>query len=171
MPIGYMGYSLARMADSRARRAEARESPQVDPLAPGEDPLAALDPQTRELVTSTEPAVDPEAADGTTLGDRLGGGLVGAGLGAFAGVMLVNWVPRGQRFYGAPELNVAATLTAAGVGAAIGGVAGFARGRNPVERPAEQQLSPLLAAASGAQVATSPVGPAHPAFAGLYPAS
>jgi hypothetical protein len=168
MPIGYMGYSLGRFADARSRAAERREQPEVEPLAPGEDPLAALDPETRELVTSTEPAVDPDVADGTTFGDRIGGGLAGAGLGAFAGAMLVNWVPRGQRFTGAPELNVAATLTAAAIGAAIGGVAGFARGHDPVERSTEQQLSPLLAASSGAHVATSPTGPAHPAFAGLY---
>jgi len=165
--MGYMGFSLSRMADSRARAAEAKEQAPIDPLAPGEDPLAALDPETRELVTSLEPAPDPEAADGTTLGDRIGGGLVGAGIGAFAGAMIANWTPRSQRYVGAGPMNVAATLTFAGIGAAIGGIAGFSRGRNPIERDAREHARSMLPAAARSPQSTQ-TGPAHEAFAGLY---
>jgi hypothetical protein len=171
MPIGYMGYSLGRMADSRSRQADAENQPAIEPLKPGEDPLSALDPETRELVLSTEPVVDPEAADGTTFGDRVQGMLVGAGLGAFAGAMLANWTPRSRRYYGAAEMNVRATLAFAGIGAVIGGIAGFARGHDPVEKSPRDQVQPLLAATNGAAAASGPIpmsGEAQAAFASLH---
>jgi hypothetical protein len=160
VPLGYMGYSLSRAADRQARNAEREHAPEIEPLAPGEDPLAALDPATRELVTSLEPVAPAEETGG--LGDRVEGALIGAGIGAFIGALAVNWTPRYQRHYGAGPMNVSATLTCAAIGAAIGGIAGWARAGDPLDRPTEAKVQPLLAATAGAQVVS------HPAFASLH---
>lgn len=167
MPMGYMGFSLSRMADSRADRVDASATAIVEPLPPGVDPLEALDPETRELVTSLEPATDPDAEDGVTLGDRIESALVWGGLGAFAGALAANWTPRHQRWNNAGPMNVAATLTFAGIGAAIGGVAGFARGGDPIERDTRTQVQSVVGARTGASLATVSPGASHPAFASL----
>ena len=159
MPVG-MGYSFARWADRRSRDAERDGAPEIAPLEPGQDPLEALDPETRELVTSLEP-VAPEESE-TGIGDRIEGALIGAGIGAFFGVMLVNWQPRSARWRGAAPMDFTMTAMGAAVGAAIGGIAGWAKGHDPLDRPAADKVQPLLNASAGAQVA------AHPAFASLH---
>lgn len=158
--MGYMGYGLSRMASQRAEHSNP-----VEPLPSGTDPLAALDPETRALVTSLEPAADSAAVDETTFGDRLGAGLLGAGMGAFAGAMIANWTPRHQRWSGAPALNASATLTFAGIGAAIGGVAGFAKGRDPLQRDPKAAVEQHLPQ-QDTTLGTAPI-PTHPAFASL----
>lgn len=159
--MGYMGYSFSRYADRRSREAEAKEQPAIEPLPPGVDPLTALDPETRELVTSLEPAVDPDAQDGTTIGDRIGGALVGAGFGAFFGALMVNWTSRRHRFSGAPAMDMTMTLMAAGAGAVIGGIAGYAKGRNPLARDEHERAASMVSSTKGMPAASS-----HPAFAG-----
>jgi hypothetical protein len=166
MPIGYLGYSLSRWADSRSRDAERRAArdgaPAIEPLKPGEDPLAALDPETRELVTSLEPVAPAEAESG--IGGRVEGALIGAGLGAFFGAMLANWTPRYQRWHGAGPMDVPMTLACAAIGATIGGVAGWAQGHDPLDRSDAEKVQPLLAASAGADI------PTPPAFASLHTA-
>jgi hypothetical protein len=62
-------------------------------------------------------------------------------------------------------MNVAATLTAMGIGAAIGGVSGFMKGRNP----ADDMLAPRpTVSLSPSDTAGASMGPADPAFAPLY---
>ncbi|MCW2922795.1 MAG: hypothetical protein JWM98_199 [Thermoleophilia bacterium] len=143
MPIGYMSYSLARTADGFARRAENDDAPEIAPLAPGQDPLAALDPELRALVLSEEPAPRDEGSD---FGERVQGALIGAGIGATLGFLCLNGGRRYQMYTHEP-MNFAASGTFAAIGATIGGIAGFANGRSPLKQDTGTEVRRTIPAA------------------------
>lgn len=173
MPAPMFGYSMSRMADRRARSAERDD---VEPLPEGADPLDALDPELRALVVSTGPApgVNIDGSGEVHLADRLRAGLVGAAIGAALGAIAINvgMTTRRQRLdASAGPMDRTHTLAAAGVGAAIGAISGFARGYGPLERaPSTKLVDPAPAQRQAPASAHSGAAPAHPAFATLYDA-
>jgi hypothetical protein len=170
MPYAGGGYSFARYADSRARQQESRdEAAAITPLAPGQDPLEALDPQMRALVTSTEPMTEATDADAEpTFVDRAKTSLGGAALGAAVGFLLLNGSRRS--YYRAPRpIDGPMTVAAMAIGATIGGVSGFARTGRHWDVPTQvvPGSTPGAASADLMRLPTT-VEPADPAFASLY---
>jgi hypothetical protein len=156
-----IGHTAQQLSDRRASQ------PEVAPLAPGQDPLSALDPEMRQLVTSMDPA--PTAVEPDDFGLRLKTTLEGAGLGGAFGFVLVNGGSRYGAMTRMRPIDVPVTLAITGAGIALGGLIG---GTNP------QIFSKSAASAAkrDAVAATIPdlapaqpqVGPAAPAFASLY---
>ncbi len=182
MAIGSMGRSGASMANYYASRSSSPVEDGVTPLEPGADPLQALDPATRDAIVNWESGSTSDRAPEKTLGDRLMGGLVGAGIGAVVGFLLLNGLGRGRyrAAYHAKPMNLQASLAWAGIGAAIGGISGFARGRSPLDRDPQERVATALGATTpvpgAASLATTdPITgaltlasrPSHGAFAGL----
>ncbi len=118
----------------------------VQPLPPGADPWQAIDAETRDAIVNwTSPAPEPDTGE-TSFGDRVVGGLIGAGIGAAAGFLLLNGLGRGRyrAAIHAKPMNVQASLTWAGIGAAIGALSGFARGRSPIESDSREKVVATL---------------------------
>ena len=159
----YFGMSGARMADGYAER----NAPVVEPLAPGVDPMTAIDAETRDAIVNwgaTPPGLEDEAAE-TDLLDRLRGAAIGAGFGAALGFLSLNGLGSHRyRAHAAGPMNVSASLTCAAIGATIGGVAGFARGRNPLEPDTKQAVADAVGA-TGPSLAAAAPSATHPAFA------
>jgi hypothetical protein len=125
------GYNLSRMGTYYAQRAQDRQP--VEPIPAGVNPLDVLDPETRALVTTID---EPSTAEPEVeFSDRVGGALVGAGLGAVIGVLLVNGGGYRYRRYRSGPMDTGMTAAMAGIGATIGAVAGFARGGDPIGGP------------------------------------
>jgi hypothetical protein len=159
------GYALGAAGSSAARDARL-DQPGPEPLPPGVDPLTAIDPELRELILSTDAPTDAETPEPTGLSDRIRASLMGAGIGAATGFLLLNGLGgRGARTYRASPMNPHATLAWMGAGSAIGAIAGFSSGRSPLE-PKPKQAPPEIAPAS--TLPTDPNAPAHPAFAALH---
>ena len=183
MPVGYMGRSGASMANYFASKSDSPLEEGVTPLEPGEDPLEAIDPATRDAIVNWEsgPAADAAGRD-PSFGDRVVGGLIGAGIGAVVGFLLLNGLGRGRyrAAIHAKPMNPQASLVWAGIGAAIGGISGFARGRSPIDSDPRERVVATLGTPSaqlGASMATTdPITgalavastPSHAAFASLY---
>lgn len=153
------------------------------PLAPGADPWQAIDAETRDAIVNWTPAPPEASTDGeTSFGDRLTGGLIGVGIGATIGFLLLNGLGRGRyrAAFHAKPMNVQASLVWAGIGAAIGGISGFARGRSPIDSDPRERVVATLGAPSvplGASTgAMDPVtgalqlasAPSRSGFTGLY---
>ncbi|MCW2920349.1 MAG: hypothetical protein JWL76_223 [Thermoleophilia bacterium] len=158
----------------------------VAPLPPGADPWQAIDPETRDSIVNWDahtPA-DPAKTE-KSFSVRVVGALVGAGVGAMVGFLLLNGLGRGRyRAYQAKPMNLQASLAWAGIGAAVGAISGFARGRNPLDGDRRAHAMTTLGSRStvptiptAASLATTdPIAgaltlantPAHSAFASLY---
>ena len=182
MAIGYMGRSGASMANYYASKSDGPFEDGVTPLKPGEDPMAAIDAETRAAIVNWESAPASERAPEKTFGDRLVGGLIGAGIGAVVGFLLLNGVGRGRyrAAWHARPMNVQASLVWAGLGAAVGGISGFARGRSPLDTDPRDKVvatlgtkSPLPGTSAGTGdpitgALTLASTPSHSAFSSLY---
>jgi hypothetical protein len=183
MAIGYMGRSGASMANYYASKSDSPYEEGVTPLKPGEDPLAAIDAETRDAIVNWETAPASERTPEKSFADRLVGGLFGAGIGAVVGFLLLNGVGRGRyrAAWHARPMNAQASLVWAGIGAAIGGISGFARGRSPLDVDPKERVvtalgskAPVPGTASAAT--TDPITgaltvastPSHSAFSSLY---
>ncbi len=182
MPVGYMGRTGASLANYYASTSDSPFEDGVTPLRPGEDPLAAIDAATRDSIVNWETTTSAEPSE-KSFGDRVVGGLIGAGIGAVVGFLLLNGLGRGRyrAAYHAKPMNIQASLAWAGIGAAVGAISGFARGRSPLDSDPRERVVSTLGTKSPlpgtpTSVATDPIAgaltlastPSHSAFSSLY---
>lgn len=183
MAVGYLGRSGASMANYYASKSDSPLEEGVTPLKAGEDPLEAIDPATRDAIVNWEssPVDDPGDRE-KTFSDRVVGGLIGAGIGAVVGFLLLNGLGRGRyrAAIHAKPMNPIASLAWAGIGAAIGGISGFARGRSPLDSDPREHVAATLGSPSSrlgpTLNSTDPItgaltlasSPSHSAFASLH---
>lgn len=122
----------------------------VQPLPPGADPWQAIDAETRDAIVNWTPIASGPDHDETSFGDRIAGGLVGAGIGAAAGFLLLNGLGRGRyrAAIHAKPMNAQASMVWAGIGAAIGAISGFARGRSPIDSEPRERAVAMLGSPS-----------------------
>ena len=142
------------MADQRARSKEAEQrAASIEPLAPGQDPLTAIDDDARAWIES-----GPDATTASVPRDsNLGSIALGATAGAITGAYVASRAPLLLGTTAAGRGATAATmLTFAAAGAGIAAWVGAAP--TPDEAPDDAGSVPRPASAQ------SP----HPAFTSLY---